>query len=334
MSWRGRFVEDDPMSRNVLVTGGAGFIGSHICQRLLDRGDEVMCLDSFGSDYDPALKRSNIATLIARAGFDLIEGDIRDKGLLGHIAQTRRIDSVIHLAARTGVRASMKSPAEYADVNFHGTAQILEMARDHSIDNFIFASSSSVYGERTETPFKESDPVNHPASPYAATKCSGEILCRSFQQLFGINISCLRYFTVYGPRQRPGMAIHRFCSLISQGEPVPMYGDGSSERDYTYIDDIVDGTLLALDRCNGFDIFNLGNHHSIRLDQLIAAIGRSCGVDYSVETEPVQSGDVSRTYACLEKSHALLGYQPKVALEQGLDRFVEWLTSHDQKTIC
>lgn len=320
------------MSRNVLVTGGAGFIGSHLCQRLLERGDSVVCLDSFDSDYDPALKRTNIEDLIPSARFDLIEGDIRDQSLLNRIAQTRQLEAVIHLAAMTGVRASMSSPAKYADVNFHGTARLLEMARDHSIDNFVFASSSSVYGERTETPFKECDPVTDPVSPYAATKRSGELLCSSFQQSTGLNISCLRYFTVYGPRQRPGMAIHRFCSRILSGEPVSMYGDGSSERDYTYIDDIIDGTLLALDRCDGFGIYNLGNQQSIALKRLIDVIGNTCGVDYSIETEPAQSGDVTRTCACLEKSQATLGYQPKVDLEEGLKRFVQWLSSQKQMT--
>jgi UDP-glucuronate 4-epimerase len=228
----------------------------------------------------------------------------------------------------------MKEPAQYADVNFHGTAQLLEMARDHSIENFVFASSSSVYGERLETPFKESDPVTRPASPYAATKSAGELLCHSFHQLFGIHISCLRYFTVYGPRQRPEMAIHRFSSSIRQGRSIAMYGDGSSERDYTYIDDIVDGTLLALDHCNGYEIFNLGNHRSIRLDDLIQAIAHSCQLEYSVEIQPEQSGDVSLTCACLEKSRKLLGYEPKTGLEEGLRHFVKWLSSQDQKSPC
>ncbi|MGE4633587.1 MAG: NAD-dependent epimerase/dehydratase family protein [Planctomycetota bacterium] len=322
------------MSRNVLVTGGAGFIGSHICQRLLDRGDGVVCLDSFEPDYDPALKRSNISQITASAGFDLIEGDIRDRSLLQHIAKTRSIEAVIHLAARTGVRSSMTSPAEYADVNFHGTAQILEMARDYSVDNFVFASSSSVYGDRFQIPFKETDPVNRPASPYAATKTAGELLCSSFNQLFGINISCLRYFTVYGPRQRPSMAIHRFCSLIKQGKPVTMYGDGSSQRDYTYVDDIVDGTLLALDRCTGFEIFNLGNHQGVRLDKLIETIGRSFNLDYSIDEQPEHSGDVARTCACLEKSREMLGYEPKVSIADGIDHFVNWFSTQSQTTTC
>ncbi len=322
------------MSRNVLVTGGAGFIGSHICQRLLDRGDGVVCLDSFEPDYEPALKRSNISHITASAGFDLIEGDIRDGSLLQHIAKTRSIEAVIHLAAKTGVRSSMISPAEYADVNFHGTAQILEMARDYSIDNFVFASSSSVYGDRCQIPFKETDPVDRPASPYAATKTTGELLCNSFNQLFGINISCLRYFTVYGPRQRPGMAIHRFCSLIKQGKPVSMYGDGSSQRDYTYVDDIVDGTLLALDRCTGFEIFNLGNHQGVRLDKLIETIGRSLNLDYSIDEQPEHSGDVAKTCACLEKSREMLGYEPKVSIADGIDRFVNWFSTQSQTTTC
>ncbi|MDE0957267.1 MAG: GDP-mannose 4,6-dehydratase [Planctomycetota bacterium] len=320
------------MGSHILVTGGAGFIGSHLCQRLLERGDEVLCLDSFTDDYDPALKHANIEPCLSSNGFELIKGDIRDRLLLQQIARTRSIDGVIHLAAKAGVRPSIRQPALYVDVNLNGTANLLEMAREHSIDHFVFASSSSVYGERTETPFKESDPVDHPVSPYAATKKAGELLCHTFHHLHGLNVSCLRFFTVYGPRQRPEMAIHLFTRLIEQGLPVPMYGDGSSERDFTYIDDITAGVLAALDRCEGYEIFNLGNHDSIRLDRLIESIAACCGQPYTIEPHPFQSGDVSKTCACIEKSRAKLGFEPAVSIEQGLKQFHDWFSSQDQKS--
>ncbi len=320
------------MSRNILVTGGAGFIGSHLCEVLLGRGDSVICLDSFTDDYDPTIKHSNVDPLLAREGFELVQGDIRDRDLLEQIGRTRQIEAVVHLAAKAGVRPSIRNPALYADVNLNGTANLLEMARMHSIDDFVFASSSSVYGERTETPFRETDPVDHPVSPYAATKKAGELLCHSFHHLHGINISCLRFFTVYGPRQRPEMAIHLFTSLIDQGLPVPMYGDGSAERDFTYVDDIIQGTVAALDRCDGYEIFNLGNHRSIRLDQLIETIARSCGQPYTIDAHPDQSGDVSRTCACIDKSRSKLGYEPSVSIEDGIDRFTRWFVNQDQKS--
>ena len=315
------------MSSSILVTGGAGFIGRHLCQKLLDRGDAVICLDSFTDDYDPAIKHRNIEPCIQGDGFELIVGDIRDQKLLAQIARTRNIDAVIHLAAKAGVRQSIRQPSIYADVNLNGTANLLEMARDNSIDHFIFASSSSVYGERTETPFRESDPVDHPVSPYAATKKAGELLCHSFHHLHDMSISCLRFFTVYGPRQRPEMAIHLFTSLIDQGKPVPMYGDGSAERDFTYVDDIVDGVVAALARCNGYNIFNLGNHQSIRLDHLIEEIFRCCDKPISIDTLPMQAGDVSRTFACIEKARKELGFNPGVSIREGLARFYAWYST-------
>ncbi|MDE0959260.1 MAG: SDR family NAD(P)-dependent oxidoreductase [Planctomycetota bacterium] len=320
------------MGSHILVTGGAGFIGSHLCQRLLERGDEVICLDAFTDDYDPALKHANIESYLSSDGFELIKGDIRDRPLLEQIARTHSIDAVIHLAAKAGVRSSIRQPALYVDVNLNGTANLLEMARAHSIDHFVFASSSSVYGERTATPFKESDPVDHPVSPYAATKKAGELLCHAFHHLHGINITCLRFFTVYGPRQRPEMAIHLFTRLIEQGLPVPMFGDGSSERDFTYIDDINTGVLAALDRCDGYEIFNLGNHQSIRLDQLIESIATTCGQPYTIDPHPFQSGDVSKTCACIEKSRSKLGFEPTISIEQGLKLFHDWYSSQDQKS--
>ncbi|NCG00146.1 MAG: NAD-dependent epimerase/dehydratase family protein [Planctomycetia bacterium] len=322
------------MSRSVLVTGGAGFIGSHVCERLLSRGDEVICLDNLDDYYDPAIKRSHLHHLSALEGFTSVTGDIRDPQLLEHIARNHRIDGIIHLAARAGVRPSIQEPALYVDVNLNGTTQLLEMARNHSIDHFVFASSSSVYGDRNEVPFRETDPVDQPVSPYAATKKAGEVICHAFHHLHDINIFCLRYFTVYGPRQRPEMAIHRFTSMIQQGQAIPMFGDGSMERDFTYIDDIVTGTISALDRVSGFEILNLGNHRSIRLDGLIELIGKSCGLPVEIDRLPAPAGDVSRTCASIDKANQFLGYSPQTSIEDGVEKFVSWFNAQQQKNKC
>ena len=312
------------MAMRILLTGGAGFIGSHVCDRLLARGDEVVVLDNLDDYYDPAVKRRNLRDARSRDGFTFIEGDIRDGELLGRIGRTHALDGIIHLAARAGVRPSIEQPTLYNDVNLVGTSRMLELARDFSIGNFVFASSSSVYGEREETPFRETDPVDHPVSPYAATKKAGELLCHSFHHLFQLPVACLRFFTVYGPRQRPEMAIHRFTRRIEAGETIPLFGDGSSLRDYTYIDDIVAGVLASLDRNEGFEVYNLGNHRMVSLSELVSAIGHALGREPIIERHPSQPGDVSRT--CAEISHAReqLGYEPETPLEVGLARFVEW----------
>ena len=316
------------MSSRVLLTGGAGFIGSSVGDALLARGDEVIALDNLDDYYDPAIKRANLESARQQPGFTFVEGDIRDGELLEHLAKTHAIDAIIHLAARAGVRPSIEQPTLYNDVNMVGTSRLLEMAQRTSIDNFVFASSSSVYGERKETPFRETDSVDHPVSPYAATKKAGELLCHSFHHLFGTSIACLRFFTVYGPRQRPEMAIHRFTRMISAGEPIPVFGDGSSRRDYTYIDDIVAGVIAALDRNEGYEIYNLGNHRMVSLGELVDAIGRAVGKEPIIDRQPNQPGDVSTT--CAEISHAQkrLGYEPKTPLEEGLKNFVEWFNRH------
>ncbi len=312
------------MSRSILVTGGAGFIGSHVCEHLLQRGDEVISLDNLDDFYDPAIKKAHLQHLAGFPGFTSVVGDIRDGDFLSQLAGNYRIDGIIHLAARAGVRPSIQQPGLYVDVNLNGTTQLLEMARNHSIDHFVFASSSSVYGDRNEVPFHEEDPVDKPVSPYAATKKAGEVICHAFHHLHGIHIFCLRYFTVYGPRQRPEMAIHRFTSLIQSGQPVPMFGDGSMERDFTYIDDIVRGTVAALDRVKGFEILNLGNHRSIRLDALIELIGQSCGKDVIVDRQPAPPGDVSKTCASVDKAAKLIGYSPETSIEDGIEKFITW----------
>ena len=322
------------MSRSILVTGGAGFIGSHVCEHLLNRGDEVISLDNLDDYYDPTIKKGHLDLLSKHSGFTSVIGDIRDGEFLQQLAGKFRLDGIIHLAARAGVRPSIQQPGLYVDVNLNGTTQLLEMAKNHSIDHFVFASSSSVYGDRNEVPFNENDPVDKPVSPYAATKKAGEVICHAFHHLYGINIFCLRYFTVYGPRQRPEMAIHRFTSLIQNGKPVPMFGDGSMERDFTYIDDIVEGTIAALDRVNGYEILNLGNHRSIRLDSLIDLIGKSCGRSVEIDRHPAPPGDVSRTCADIEKAANLIGYRPATPIEEGIERFVSWFNSENKQHHC
>ncbi len=319
------------MSIRVLVTGAAGFIGSHVCEQLLGRGDEVIGLDCFDEFYDPAIKRRNLAPALAADAFTLVEGDIRDAALLENLARTRSLDAIIHLAARAGVRPSIEEPTLYTDVNLVGTSRLLEVAQRFEIRNFVFASSSSVYGERTETPFRETDPVDHPVSPYAATKKAGELLCHTFHHLFGLDVACLRFFTVYGPRQRPEMAIHAFTRLIASGKPVPVFGDGSARRDFTFVDDIVAGVIAALDRNAGYRVFNLGNHRMVRLDELVTAIGTALGEIPKIDRHPNQPGDVSTTCADIEFARTELGYQPRTSLEDGLRRFVEWFRSEAEE---
>ena len=325
------------MGMRVLVTGGAGFIGSHVSEALLRRGDDVVCLDNLDDYYDPREKRRNLGLVretAEEAGqrFTFVEGDIRDPDLLQQLAKRENLDAVIHLAARAGVRPSIEEVALYADVNVSGTCQLLEMAREFEIGNFVFASSSSVYGERTETPFCESDSVDRPVSPYAATKKAGELLCSTYHHLFGINISCLRFFTVYGPRQRPEMAIARFTHRIDHDESVPLFAEGKSLRDFTYIDDIVDGVLRALDRNQGYHIYNLGNHAMISVQDLVACIGRALDKTPKVELLPAQPGDVSTTCASTDLSRRELGYEPKTPIEDGVRRYVEWYLTQKNRT--
>jgi len=310
-------------AKRVLVTGGAGFIGSHLCEHLLARGDAVVALDNFDDFYDPEIKRRNLAACRSRGDFTLVEGDIRDAELLDELPRGG-LDAVIHLAARAGVRPSIESPSLYADVNVVGTTRLLEMARRHRIRNFVFASSSSVYGERRDAPFRESDAVDLPVSPYAATKKAGELLCHAFHRLGELDVACLRFFTVYGPRQRPEMAIHHFTRLIAAGEPVTVFGDGDAQRDFTYVDDIISGVLAALDRNEGYRVYNLGHHRMVSIDELVAEIGAALGIEPRIHRLPAQPGDVSRTCADISRARDLLGYEPRTPLEEGIARFVEW----------
>jgi UDP-glucuronate 4-epimerase len=312
------------MANRILITGAAGFIGSHLSEFLLARGDEVVGLDNFNDFYDPAIKRRHAALLAEYSGFRMVEGDIRDEALLARTFSEEAPTSVIHLAAMAGVRPSLVDPAHYHDVNCTGTARLLEATRHAGIQRFIFGSSSSVYGGNERVPFREDDDVSGPVSPYAATKRSNELTCYTFHHLYGMDIACLRFFTVYGPRQRPEMAIHKFVRLIEAGEPLPCFGDGSSERDYTYVHDIIDGIVKAHDKTQGYRIFNLGESQTISLRDLVAAIGRATGKDPVVAWEPDQPGDVPRTFADVSRAKSELGYDPQVGVEEGLRRFVEW----------
>ncbi len=312
------------MTRHILITGGAGFIGSHVTRRLLERGDRVTALDDFNDFYDPALKRANVRLLSGREEWRLIEGDIRDAELVDRTFAAGRFDGVIHLAARAGVRPSLKEPILYEEVNCIGTLRLLEAARRHGPANFVFASSSSVYGINEKVPFAEDDPVDLPISPYATTKRAGELLCFNYSHLYDLRTSCLRFFTVYGPAQRPEMAIAKFTDLLARGRSVPLYGTGQTRRDYTFIDDIVDGVVAALDLAPRFEIFNLGGSQTTRLIDLVHWLAEELDVEAKVEMLPEQPGDVPITFADVGKARRLLGYEPKVPIREGLRRYVAW----------
>ena len=309
----------------VLVTGGAGFIGSHLCEALLEQGREVQVLDNFNDYYDPAIKRRNIETALTHSAYSIREGDIRDQELVGEVMATFRPQAVIHLAAMAGVRPSIERPHLYNDVNIAGTTVLLEAAREYPVENFVFGSSSSVYGSHDRVPFSEKDVLNRPISPYAATKLAGEQLCFTYQHLYGIPVSCLRFFTVYGPRQRPEMAIHLFARKIMNGELITLYGDGSSRRDYTYIDDIIDGVIRSLDRPQSFEIFNLGESRTVGLSEMVSILEDAIGREANITFEPDQPGDVPVTYADVTKAVRVLGYEPSVPIEEGIRLFVTWL---------
>lgn len=307
-----------------LVTGAAGFIGSHVTETLLADGWEVVGIDSFDPFYDPAVKRENLKGLRRNKAFRLVEGDIRDREALETAAGGGKLDAIVHLAARAGVRPSLEQPRAYMEVNVAGTAEILELARRREVPKLVFASSSSVYGEREGSPFREDDNVDRPISPYAASKKAGELLCHSYHHNHGLTVACLRFFTVYGPRQRPEMAIHTFTRAIEQGEPITIYGDGSSRRDYTYVDDIVNGVVAALERAKGYRIYNLGNHRTVELRELIRLLEEDLGKKAEVKHLPPQPGDVPLTCADIQRAQEELGYSPAVPVERGLELFVEW----------
>ncbi len=307
-----------------LVTGGAGFIGSHLCERLIGQGWSVVALDNFDDFYDPAVKRANIAGCLKNKRFELVEGDIGDAKCVGRILGAGDIDIVVHLAAKAGVRPSIEDPVEYESVNINGTVVLLEAVKEFGVKKFVFGSSSSVYGNNEKVPFYETDNVDFPISPYAATKKAGELICHTYSHLYDIDMMCLRFFTVYGPRQRPDLAIHKFCKLIEAGEAIPVFGDGSMRRDFTYIDDIIEGVLAAIQRCSGYEIYNLGESRPVRLDELIGEIEKALGKKAVIERLGMQPGDVIQTYADVSKAKERLGYEPKTEIEVGLRQFVEW----------
>jgi UDP-glucuronate 4-epimerase len=308
----------------ILVTGGAGFIGSHLVDALLKEGREVIVLDNFDDFYPPEVKRRNLEPHAGHSGFTLVEGDIRDEVLVEKTFATQPIGVVVHLAARAGVRPSIEQPVLYSDVNVNGTAVLLEACRRHGVAKFIFGSSSSVYGNSSKLPFSEKDEVDRPISPYAATKRAGELICATYHELYRLNVFALRFFTVYGPRQRPEMAIHKFTRLIDRGLPVPCFGDGSTRRDYTYITDIINGVLRGIDRVRGFEIINLGGSQTTSLSDLIALVEKNLDRRAFIKEEPGQPGDVVATYADVDKARRLLGYEPKVPPDDGIRLFVDW----------
>ena len=312
------------MALNVFVTGTAGFIGSHVAEALLARGDRVCGLDNFDPFYDRRIKERNLSPLSGDPSFSFLEGDIRDASALARWGEGTPPDALIHLAAKAGVRPSVADPVGYADVNVNGTIRMLEWARERRVPKILFASSSSVYGGNTKVPFSEDDFVDHPVSPYAATKKGGELLCHTYCHLYGMNVAALRFFTVYGPRQRPEMAIHKFTRRILDGKEIDLYGDGSSRRDYTYIEDVVSGVLGALTAPPGYRVYNLGESATISLSDLVALIEKACGKAAVRSFMPPQPGDVQLTYADISRAREEIGYDPRTPIGRGVALFVEW----------
>ena len=317
---------------NILVTGGAGFIGSHVCERLLRDGHTVCAFDDLNDFYAPALKQANLRDLQALAlPFTFIHGDLTDAAAVEEAFASAQFDQVIHLAARAGVRPSLQQPALYQRVNVEGTVNLLEAARARKVRKVTIASSSSVYGVNAKVPFSEADPIFSAISPYAASKLACEALGHVYHHVYGMDIAMLRFFTVYGPRQRPDLAIHKFASLIHAGKTIPVFGDGSTARDYTYVTDTVDGILACTRREFGFEIFNLGESQTVRLDYLISLLEKALGLPAKIDRQPPQPGDVPITYADITKARAQLGYNPTVKIEAGIPKFVEWFRATNSR---
>jgi len=312
--------------KSFLVTGGAGFIGSHLVDRLLVSDiDRLIVVDDFNDFYEPQIKRDNIREHLKDSRYKLAEIDVRDRAALEQLFNENKIDCIVHLAARAGVRPSLKEPELYTQTNINGTLNLLELARHNGIRQFVFGSSSSVYGINAKVPFSEDDPIRQPISPYAATKAAGELLCHTYSHLYGLRCVCLRFFTVYGPRQRPDLAIHKFAKLMSEDKPIPVFGDGTTRRDYTYIDDIIDGVVAAIhyDKSD-YEVFNLGESRTVELKELISLLEKELDTKAKILRQPPQPGDVPQTFADITKARALLGYNPQTQIEAGLHGFVEW----------
>lgn len=313
-------------SKRILITGGAGFIGSHLVDRLLATGvEQIIVVDDFNDFYDPEIKRANIRHHLEDERYELAQIDIRDRAALDHALANKQFDCIVHLAARAGVRPSLSQPQLYNETNVTGTLNLLELARERGIKQFVFGSSSSVYGINAKVPFSEDDPIRQPISPYAATKGAGELLCHTYAHLYGVRCVCLRFFTVYGPRQRPDLAIHKFARLISNGKPIPVFGDGTTRRDYTYIDDIIDGVTAAISYDQSdYEVFNLGESRTVELRELIALLEKELDAHAVIDRQPPQPGDVPQTFADITKARKLLGYHPVTQIEDGLRKFVAW----------
>ncbi len=314
--------------KTYFITGGAGFIGSSLAEKLLDDGNKVVAIDNFCDFYNPKIKENNIKNLITNADFKIYKGDIRDKEILKKIFDENQIDIVMHLAAMAGVRPSIQNPILYQEVNCLGTQNILEEMKSHNCKNLVMASSSSVYGNCKEVPFREDMIVDFAISPYAATKKANEVMTHVYHKLYDMNVIMLRFFTVYGPKQRPDLAINKFTRLMLENKEIPMFGDGTTSRDYTYIEDIVDGIdracKYALENKDVYEILNIGNSSPISLKEMINVIAKTLGVEPKIKQLPMQPGDVERTYADISKAKKLIGYEPKTSFEEGINKFVKW----------
>lgn len=323
------------MKRQILITGGGGFIGSHLVDKLLaEDAWQVSVLDNFNEFYSPEIKRANVAQHRDNPNFKLYEADICCAGTLHSIFAENRFDAIVHLAAWAGVRPSLLNPKLYAQVNVSGTLNLLELAKEFNVKQFVFGSSSSVYGINSKIPFAEDDNVAQPISPYAATKAAGELLCHTYSHLYDIRTVCLRFFTVYGARQRPDLAIHKFSKLIWENKPIPVFGDGQTRRDYTYIDDIIAGVRAAIDYDKSdYEIFNLGESQTVELNDLIALLEEHLGKKAIIERQPVQPGDVPLTYADITKARKLLNYKPQTKIEQGIPKFTEWFIKTQKQIV-
>lgn len=321
-------------ARNIFITGGAGFIGSHLVEKALASGDRVTVLDNFNDFYDPQRKQANVRPHLQNRQFRLIEGDLRDRAALASAFAHGPFDVVVHLAAMAGVRPSLENPALYMDVNVMGTQYLLDEIKSHAAKTrLVFGSSSSVYGRRSKEHFRETDRVDQPLSPYAASKAANELQCYAAHETTGLQVICLRFFTVYGPRQRPDLAIHKFCRAIERGEQIEMFGDGSTARDYTFCLDIIEGVwaAMALEQ-PGFEIVNLGRSSPVTLSEMIACLEAALGKEAKVVRKPMQAGDVPYTYASIEKARSLLGYEPQTSLPDGVKSFVEWYRNSELDT--
>jgi UDP-glucuronate 4-epimerase len=311
--------------KHALVTGGAGFIGSHLVDALLADGWRVTVFDNFDPFYDPAIKERNVAPHLHHSAFTLVRGDLRNAQAVQQLGQAS-FDVIVHLAARAGVRPSIEDPVGYQEVNVAGTQLVLELARTRNVRQLVFASSSSVYGVNPRVPWREDDYVLQPISPYASTKVSGELLGHVYSHLYGIRFLALRFFTVYGPRQRPDLAIHKFARLMLAGLPIPVFGDGTTSRDYTYVDDVVRGVRAAMEYSGTrYEVINLGNTRTVQLREMIAGLERALGMKAAIEQHPEQPGDVPQTWASIDKARTLLGFTPATPYEEGVARFAEWL---------